>query len=147
MRAPPSCAKRNSKEVISHGFWPGGGQIDEAGVLRLRSSRARGPQGRAARDRRASYYHSGLGEFILPYEAVADRYIAGSSHRLFCRQHLRRRGGTCQVGSRGARTIAAGQSEAMMALDVPAGSRLAVGLSSHGHSERTFSNCEPIADV
>ena len=58
-----------SKEVISHGFWPGGGQIDEAAFYAYAVPEPAGLK--AVRSRPdASYYHAGLGEFILPYEAV-----------------------------------------------------------------------------
>ena len=57
-----------------------GRRTDRRGrVLRVRGSRARGPQGRAPRPE-ASYYHSGLGEFILPVRGRAHRGIAGASH-------------------------------------------------------------------
>jgi hypothetical protein len=58
-----------SKEVISHGFWPGGGQIDEAAFYAYAVPEPAGLEDVKPRPE-ASYYHSGLGEFILPYEAV-----------------------------------------------------------------------------
>lgn len=58
-----------SKEVISHGFWPGGGQIDEAAFYAYAVPEPAGLKDVKPRPE-ASYYHSGLGEFILPYEAV-----------------------------------------------------------------------------
>jgi hypothetical protein len=58
-----------SKEVISHGFWPGGGQIDEAAFYAYAVPEPAGLADVKPRPE-ASYYHSGLGEFILPYEAV-----------------------------------------------------------------------------
>ena len=58
-----------SKEVISHGFWPGGGQIDEAAFYAYAVPEPAGFKDVRSRPD-ASYYHAGLGEFILPYEAV-----------------------------------------------------------------------------
>ena len=58
-----------SKEVISHGFWPGGGQIDEAAFYAYAVPEPAGLKDVKPQPE-ASYYHSGLGEFILPYEAV-----------------------------------------------------------------------------
>jgi hypothetical protein len=58
-----------SHEVISHGFWPGSGPVQEAAFYAyavpepegLKTARVR-PDG--------AYYHQELNEFILPYEAV-----------------------------------------------------------------------------
>lgn len=58
-----------SKEVISHGFWPGGGQIDEAAFYAYAVPEPTGLRDVQPRPE-ATYYHTGLGEFILPYEAV-----------------------------------------------------------------------------
>lgn len=58
-----------SQEVISHGFWPGGGQIDEAAFYAYAVPEPAGFKDARSRPD-ASYYHTGLGEFILPYEAV-----------------------------------------------------------------------------
>ncbi len=58
-----------SHEVSSAGFWAGGGGIDEAAFY---SYAYPVPDGFAARDIEpaAGYFHEGLGEFVLPYEAV-----------------------------------------------------------------------------
>jgi hypothetical protein len=66
---PAFMSEAYSKEVISHGFWPGGGQIEEAAFYAYAVPE---PQGlKEVRPRpEAAYYHAGLGEFILPYEAV-----------------------------------------------------------------------------
>jgi len=58
-----------SHEVISHGFWPGGGAIQEPAFY---AYAAPVPDGlRAAQVRpAAAFYSSDLGEFILPYETV-----------------------------------------------------------------------------
>jgi hypothetical protein len=58
-----------SHEVISHGFWPGGGAIPEPAFYAyavpepdgLKEARVEPP---------SACYHRELGEFILPYEAV-----------------------------------------------------------------------------
>jgi hypothetical protein len=58
-----------SHEVISHGFWPGGG-----GVLEPAFYAYAGPEPHSFRNARvqpgAAFYHRDLGEFILPYDAV-----------------------------------------------------------------------------
>ena len=58
-----------SHEVISHGFWPGGGPLPEPVFY---SYAVPEPPGfKEARVRpEGAYYHRELGEFILPYEAV-----------------------------------------------------------------------------
>ncbi|MGH9641825.1 MAG: DUF5996 family protein, partial [Terriglobales bacterium] len=58
-----------SQELISHGFWPGGGPLLEPAFY---SYAAPEPSGlKVARVRpEAGYYHHDLGEFILPYEDV-----------------------------------------------------------------------------
>jgi hypothetical protein len=58
-----------SHEVISHGFWPGGGPVLEPAFY---AYAVPGPAGlKDARVRPdAAYYHRELGELILPYEAV-----------------------------------------------------------------------------
>jgi hypothetical protein len=58
-----------SHEVISHGFWPGGGPILEPVFYAYAAPEPAGmKEARAEPD--AAYYHRELGEFILPYEAV-----------------------------------------------------------------------------
>ena len=58
-----------SHEVISHGFWPGSGPLLEPAFYAYAV-----PQPAGLKDAQvqpdAAYYHQGLGEFILPYEAV-----------------------------------------------------------------------------
>jgi len=57
-----------SHEVSSAGFWPGGGGIDAA----FYSYAYPEPQGfrRASVQPEAAFFHEGLNEFMLPYEAV-----------------------------------------------------------------------------
>jgi hypothetical protein len=58
-----------SHEVISHGFWPGGGPVPEPVFYAYAAPE---PAGLAKADVRpsAAYYHHELGEFLLPYDAV-----------------------------------------------------------------------------
>jgi hypothetical protein len=58
-----------SHEVISHGFWPGSGPLLEPAFYAYAVPEPAGlKEARVQPD--AAYYHAGLGEFILPYEAV-----------------------------------------------------------------------------
>jgi hypothetical protein len=58
-----------SHNVISHGFWPGSGPLQEAAFYAYAAPE---PEGlRAARiGPTAAYYSTELSEFIVPYEAV-----------------------------------------------------------------------------
>jgi hypothetical protein len=58
-----------SHEVISCGFWPGSGPVQEAAFY---AYAAPAPEGlaQAAIRPAAAYYSTELGEFLLPYEAV-----------------------------------------------------------------------------
>jgi len=58
-----------SHEVISHGFWPGGDPVFEPAFY---SYAVPEPAGfKTVRvEPAATFYHNGLGEFILPYDAV-----------------------------------------------------------------------------
>jgi hypothetical protein len=62
-------AEAYSHEVISHGFWPGSGPIQEAAFYGYSVPAPEG-FGKAAVKPEAAYFHEQLGEFILPYEAV-----------------------------------------------------------------------------
>ena len=58
-----------SREVISHGFWPGSGPLLEPSFYGYAVPQPEGlPDARVEPE--AAYYHRELGEFILPYEAV-----------------------------------------------------------------------------
>ena len=63
-----------SHEVISHGFWPGGGAMPEPVFYAYAVPE---PQGlKTARvEPEAAYYHTALGEFILPYDAVRQSAV------------------------------------------------------------------------
>jgi hypothetical protein len=58
-----------SHEVISHGFWPGGGAVDDAAFYAYAVPRPPGFSSVRV-EPAAAYYHEELGEFILPYAAV-----------------------------------------------------------------------------
>lgn len=58
-----------SHEVISHGFWPGGGPIDEPAFYAYAAPEPDGFKNAVARPQ-ASFYSKDLSEFILPYAAV-----------------------------------------------------------------------------
>jgi hypothetical protein len=58
-----------SHEVISHGFWPGGGPLPEPVFYGYAAPEPGGLKESAVRPA-AAYYHRELGEFVLPYEAV-----------------------------------------------------------------------------
>jgi len=73
-RAPPRdgpefMREAYSHEVISHGFWPGGGNVLEPVFYAYAVPEPEGLKEAAVRPG-AAYYHRELGEFILPYEAV-----------------------------------------------------------------------------
>jgi hypothetical protein len=58
-----------SHEVISTGWWPGGGDITEPMFYAYAAPQPAGFREAPARPAQA-FYHSQLGEFLLPYEAV-----------------------------------------------------------------------------
>jgi hypothetical protein len=61
-------AEAYSHEVISHGFWPGGGTLEAAFYSYTAPAPAR--LGEVTIKPAAAYYSQELGEFLLPYEAV-----------------------------------------------------------------------------
>jgi hypothetical protein len=58
-----------SHEVISHGFWPGGGTLLEPVFYAYAVPEPAGLK-EASVAPAASYYHREMGEFVLPYEAI-----------------------------------------------------------------------------
>jgi hypothetical protein len=58
-----------SHEVISHGFWPGGGAVQELAFYAYAAPEPGGLKDAPVRPS-AALYHKELSEFILPYEAV-----------------------------------------------------------------------------
>jgi hypothetical protein len=58
-----------SHEVISHGFWPGGGPVLEPVFYAYAVPEPAGFK-QAAVEPASAFYHSELGEFLLPYQSV-----------------------------------------------------------------------------
>jgi hypothetical protein len=58
-----------SHEVISAGWWPGGGEVKDAAFYCYAAPQPLGFEKQPVRPREASY-HSGLGEYVLMYEDV-----------------------------------------------------------------------------
>ncbi len=54
---------------MSVGFWPGSGPIEEASFYAYAAPEPAGFRDATVQPD-AAYYHAGLGEFLLPYEAV-----------------------------------------------------------------------------
>jgi len=71
-----------SHEVISHGFWPGGGPVPETVFYAYAV-----PEPDGFKDARvqpdAAFYHRGLNEFLLPYEAVRSAESPEDAIRAF----------------------------------------------------------------
>jgi hypothetical protein len=58
-----------SHEVISHGFWPGGGSVLEPVFYAYAVPEPEGFK-KATVEPASAFYHTELGEFLLPYESV-----------------------------------------------------------------------------
>jgi hypothetical protein len=71
-----------SHEVISHGFWPGGGVIQEPAFYGYAAPEPDGFS-RAGVRPPAAYYSRDLSEFILPYEAVRTAAAPGDELTAF----------------------------------------------------------------
>ena len=69
MEGPAFMRDAYSHEVISHGFWPGGAELPEP-VFYAYAVPAPDGFKDAKVSPPAAYYHQGLSEFVLPYEAV-----------------------------------------------------------------------------
>ena len=87
--APPRAAtepefmrEAYSHEVISHGFWPGGGPILEP-VFYAYAAPVPAGLADASVQPEAAYYHRELGEFILPYGAVRTAADPDAAIRAF----------------------------------------------------------------
>jgi len=65
----PITREAYSHEVSSAGFWPGGGPIDYPSFYSYAYPTPAGYRAAAVRPD-AAFFHEGLGEFILPYDAV-----------------------------------------------------------------------------
>ncbi len=87
-----------SHEVSSAGFWPGtvGGPVDYPAFYSYAyptpAGFAQAPVGPAA-----AFFHEGLGEFVLPYDAVRTAPSPDEMLLEFLQTHLRR-GGETSVG-------------------------------------------------
>jgi Family of unknown function (DUF5996) len=86
-RAPPRegpafMREAYSHEVISHGFWPGGGAILEPSFYAYAVPEPSGLKESPVQPA-AAYYHRELGEFILPYEAVRTSADPDAAIQLF----------------------------------------------------------------
>jgi hypothetical protein len=73
-----------SHEVISHGWWPGGGPIDGPAFYAYAAPEPGGLK-TAAIEPAAAYYSTELSEFILPYEAVRRAADPEADLRAFLR--------------------------------------------------------------
>jgi hypothetical protein len=71
-----------SHEVISHGFWPGSGPVLEPAFYAYAVPEPQGLK-TAAIQPEGAYYHSDLGEFILPYERVRTAESPEAAIRAF----------------------------------------------------------------
>jgi hypothetical protein len=67
--ADPITREAYSHEVISHGFWPGGGAVKEPAFYAYAAPEPAGFATSRVRPE-AAFYSSELSEFILPYEAI-----------------------------------------------------------------------------
>jgi hypothetical protein len=68
-RADAIMREAYSHEVISHGFWPGGGAIREPAFYAYAAPEPDGLRNASLRPA-AAFYSTDVAEFILPYEAV-----------------------------------------------------------------------------
>jgi hypothetical protein len=71
-----------SHEVISHGFWFGGGLVLEPAFYAYAVPEPAGLK-TAKVEPAAAYYHDQLGEFILPYDAVRTSSAPDAALRSF----------------------------------------------------------------
>ena len=73
-----------SHEVISHGFWPGSGAMQEPAFYAYAAPEPAG-FARAAVRPAAAFYSTELHEFILPYEAVRTSAAPAADLQAFLR--------------------------------------------------------------
>ncbi|MEA2690765.1 MAG: hypothetical protein QOJ16_152 [Acidobacteriota bacterium] len=71
-----------SHEVISHGFWPGGGTLLEPVFYAYAVPEPAGLK-EASVEPAAAYYHQEMGEFVLPYEAIRTTASPGQAIAAF----------------------------------------------------------------
>jgi len=70
--ADPITHEAYSHEVISHGFWPGGGAVPSAAFYAYAAPEPAGFKDAKVAPAEA-FYSPGLSEFILPYDAVRSQ--------------------------------------------------------------------------
>ena len=73
-----------SHEVISHGWWPGGGPVNEPAFYAYAAPEPPGLK-TVAIEPVAAFYHQELSEFVLPYEAVRRAADPEADLRAFLR--------------------------------------------------------------
>jgi hypothetical protein len=73
-----------SREVISHGFWPGSAPVLEPAFYAYAVPEPAGFR-TAPAEPASAYYHADLGEFILPYESVRTSASPDEALRSFIR--------------------------------------------------------------
>ena len=73
-----------SHEVISHGWWPGGGPVNEPAFYAYAAPEPDGLKTVAVQPEAAHYHHE-LSEFVLPYEAVRRAADPEADLRAFLR--------------------------------------------------------------
>ena len=89
-----------SHEVISHGFWPGGGAVQEPAFYAYAAPAAGWVRSEQAATRRQRSTAGSFSEFILPYEAVRSAADPAEAAARLPDEHLRRSGGARRLGSR-----------------------------------------------
>jgi hypothetical protein len=80
--ADPVTREAYSHEVISHGFWPGGGTVPSAAFYAYAAPEPPGFQDAKVEPVEA-FYSPDLSEFILPYDAVRSRQDPAETLRSF----------------------------------------------------------------
>jgi len=80
--ADPITREAYSQEVISHGFWPGGGAVPAAAFYAYAAPEPAGFKDAKAAPAEA-FYNRELSEFILPYEAVRAQPSPAATLRSF----------------------------------------------------------------
>ena len=82
--ADPITREAYSHEVISAGFWPGGGEVKEAAFYTYAAPEPEGFKAASVRPAQA-FYHPKLGEFLLMYEDVRKSTSPTKALLEFCR--------------------------------------------------------------
>jgi hypothetical protein len=82
--ADPVTREAYSHEVISHGWWPGGGPVNEPAFYAYAAPEPPGLK-TVAVEPIAAFYHQELSEFVLPYDAVRRAADPEADLRAFLR--------------------------------------------------------------